>query len=67
MMTLILAGHETTAASLAWTVNRLVSNPEVMDAAKTDAVEALPMRTRNSLKYLDAVINETMRLDTVVP
>ncbi len=67
MMTLILAGHETTAASLAWTVNRLVSNPEVMDAAKTESVKASPDADPNSMKYLDAVINETMRLDSVVP
>ncbi len=64
MMTLILAGHETTAASLAWAVNRLVTNPEVMETTKA---EATSMVDDNSLKYLDAVINETMRLDTVVP
>ena len=46
MMTLILAGHETTAASLAWAVNRLVSNPEVMDTAKIGSPpRLLPMRT----------------------
>ena len=67
MMTLILAGHETTAASLAWTINRLVSNPEVMETAKSEVAKAAPDSDPNSHKYLDAVINETMRLDTVVP
>jgi cytochrome P450 len=67
MMTLILAGHETTAASLAWAINRLATNPEVMAAAKSEAIKASPDADANSLKYLDAVINETMRLDTVVP
>ena len=67
MMTLILAGHETTAASLAWAVNRLVTNPEVMETAKLESAKASPDADPNSLKYLDAVINETMRLDTVVP
>ncbi len=67
MMTLILAGHETTAASLAWTINRLVTNPEVMKTARSEAAKSAPDADPNSLKYLDAVINETTRLDTVVP
>jgi cytochrome P450 len=67
MMTLILAGHETTAASLAWTINRLVSNPEVLATARSEITATSPDADPNSLKYLDAVINETMRLDTVVP
>jgi len=66
MMTLILAGHETTAASLAWAINRLVTNPDVMDAAKSESVGATDADP-NSLRYLDAAINETMRLDPVVP
>jgi cytochrome P450 family 110 len=67
MMTLILAGHETTAASLAWAVNRMVTNPEVMEAARAESVNASGDGDVNALKYLDAVINETMRLDPVVP
>jgi cytochrome P450 len=67
MMTLILAGHETTAASLAWAINRLVSNPEVMETATSEATRPSRDADADSLKYLDAVINETMRLDTVVP
>ncbi len=67
MMTLILAGHETTAASLAWTINRMLSNPEVMRRAQAEAQNAAAEADPAPLKYLDAVINETMRLDTVVP
>jgi cytochrome P450 len=67
MMTLILAGHETTAASLAWTINRLVMNPEVLDLAKSESANASADTDANSLRYLDAVLSETMRLDTVVP
>jgi cytochrome P450 family 110 len=67
MMTLILAGHETTAASLAWTINRMLSNPDVMERARSEALDAGPDADPGQLKYLDAVINETMRMDTVVP
>ncbi len=67
MMTLILAGHETTAASLAWAINRLVTNPEAMEMAKSEVINASADADPNSFKYLDAVVNETMRLDTVVP
>jgi cytochrome P450 len=67
MMTLILAGHETTAASLAWAVNRLITNPEVMATARLEVTNAPVGADPNSLRYLDAVINETMRLDPVVP
>ncbi len=67
MMTLILAGHETTAASLAWAINRLVTNPDVIEALKSEAIGAAGDADPNSLKYLEAVISETMRLDTVVP
>src|SRR6202050_404146 len=67
MMTLILAGHETTAASLAWTINRLLSHPEVMSAARAEITNASKDAEFKPLKYLETVINETMRLDTVVP
>ena len=67
MITLILAGHETTAASLAWTINRLLSHPEVMSAARAEITNASKDAEFKPLKYLETVINETMRLDTVVP
>ena len=52
MMTLILAGHETTAASLAWAINRLVTNPEVMEHGKVGGHQTLlptPTRTHSNI------------------
>ena len=72
MYTLMLAGHETTAATMAWIVNRLVTNPDVMERARAEVLLVLGGQQIDAshvgkLKYLEAVINETMRLDPVVP
>jgi cytochrome P450 len=72
MYTLMLAGHETTAATMAWIVNRLVTNPEVMERARAEVVSVLRDQELDALhvgklKYVEAVVNETTRLDPVVP
>ena len=36
MYTLMLAGHETTAATMAWVINRLVTKPDVMERARAE-------------------------------
>lgn len=60
LMTLLLAGHETTATGLAWTFDLLVQNRNTLDrlVAEIDAGER---------EYLDAVIDESLRLRPVVP
>jgi len=72
MLTLLLAGHETTAASLSWVIYRLLANPEVAERARQETVEVTgtgPVRPEHvgRLRYLDAVLKETMRLDPVIP
>ncbi|MGC2442717.1 cytochrome P450, partial [Candidatus Binatus sp.] len=72
MYTLMLAGHETTAATMAWVINRLLTNPDVMDRARAEVLSVLNGAQLDAsqvgkLKYVEAVINETMRLDPVVP
>jgi cytochrome P450 len=72
MLTLLLAGHETTAASLSWVINRLLANPEIAERARTEirsvtGAEPTGAKHVNKLRYLEAVINETMRLDPVIP
>jgi cytochrome P450 family 110 len=72
MYTLMLAGHETTAATMAWVVNRLITHPDVMERARAEVLLVLGDQQLDSshvgkLKYVEAVINETMRLDPVVP
>jgi cytochrome P450 family 135 len=59
LMTLLVAGHETTASSLAWAVERLVRNPPVL-ARLRDAVAA------GDDEYVDAVCKETLRLRPIL-
>lgn len=64
LLTLVLAGHETTANSLAWAWERLVRNPA--------AHETLREATRNgdetaSSEQVEATIVESMRSRPVVP
>ncbi|MBA2566200.1 MAG: cytochrome P450, partial [Thermoleophilaceae bacterium] len=60
LMTLLVAGHETTATALAWAVERLVRHPDKLDRLR-DEVAA------GEDSYLDAVVHETLRLRPVLP
>jgi cytochrome P450 family 135 len=61
LITLLLAGHETTATALAWTFDLLLRNPATL-ARLTAEVDAGEEDT-----YLRAVISESLRLRPVVP
>jgi cytochrome P450 family 135 len=60
LMTLLVAGHETTATGLAWTFDLLVRHPAVLErlVAEADAGEQA---------YTRAVVSESLRLRPVVP
>lgn len=60
LMTLLVAGHETTASSLSFACADLVRNPQVL-ARLTEAVDA------GEDEYLDATITEALRRRPVVP
>jgi cytochrome P450 family 135 len=59
LITLLVAGHETTATSLAWAVERLVRHPEKLERLGDEVSEG-------SEKYLTATIQETLRLRPVI-
>jgi cytochrome P450 family 135 len=59
LLTLLVAGHETTATALAWAVERLVRHPDKL-ARLRDEVAA------GEEAYLTATIQETLRLRPVI-
>jgi cytochrome P450 len=61
LVTLLLAGHETTATALAWTADLLVRHPRALERL-TEEVD-----TGDGDAYLRAVISESLRLRPVVP
>jgi cytochrome P450 len=62
LMTLLLAGHETTATALAWTFDLLLRHPREL-ARLRESLEA----EEEEEDYLRATINESLRLRPVVP
>jgi cytochrome P450 len=59
LLTLLVAGHETTANALAWAVERLIRHPDKL-ARLTEEVAA------GETRYRDAVVTETLRLRPVI-
>jgi cytochrome P450 len=59
LMTLLVAGHETTATALAWAVERLVRHPDKLARLTAEDADGRD-------EYLTAVIQETLRLRPVI-
>ncbi len=57
LMTLLTAGHETTATGLSWAFERLLRTPQVLEAL---------LGSLDDDEYLDAVVKETLRVRPVV-
>jgi cytochrome P450 len=67
LITILLAGHETTAATLSWTWYRVSQNPEIGQRMHAEAVEVLGDRLPryedlHELRYITMVLQEAMRL-----
>ena len=60
LLTLIMAGYETTSSALAWAFERLLRSPAALDRLEAELSEG-------DETYLDAVVMETLRLRPVVP
>ena len=73
VLTMLLAGEDTTANTLAWMIHLLKQNPQSLQRVQ-DEVRALApdptqftMDLMDSLVYLEACASETMRLKPVAP
>jgi cytochrome P450 len=72
ILTILIAGHETTALALAWALADIVPRPEVVDRLSDELrrvtgggppeAEHLP-----ALEYLDGAIRESLRINPVAP
>jgi cytochrome P450 family 135 len=60
LMTLLVAGHETTASSLAWAFERLLRHPAKLQRLRAEA------QAGTEDTYADAVVKEVLRLRPVI-
>jgi cytochrome P450 len=61
LMTLLVAGHETTASELAWAFERLTRTPDVLERLTTE------IDSGNGDAYVTATVHETLRRRPVLP
>ena len=72
MITILFAGHDTTALALAWALVEIVDRPEVVDRL-IDELRSVTgggppeAEQLTALAYLDGAIRESLRLRPVVP
>jgi cytochrome P450 len=59
LMTLLLAGHDTTATALSWALERLTRHPQIL-------AKAVAAADAGDDEYLDAIAKETLRIRPVV-
>ncbi|MBS0449761.1 MAG: cytochrome P450 [Proteobacteria bacterium] len=74
VMTMLLAGEDTTANTIAWMIDLLWRNPDALARATNEVrqllgqADALPtFEQADQLDYLEACAHETMRLKPVAP
>ncbi|XP_073032626.1 abscisic acid 8'-hydroxylase 3-like [Primulina eburnea] len=76
ILTLLVAGHDTTTAGLTWVIKFLEQNPAVLDRLREehqniknnrDGDSSLTWSEVNNMPYTLKVINETLRRATILP
>ncbi|KAL8235121.1 hypothetical protein R6Q59_021221 [Mikania micrantha] len=74
ILTLLIAGHDTTTAALTWLVKFLGENPTVLDRLRKEHMEirefgssSLTWSQVNNMPYTAKVVSETLRRATILP
>lgn len=71
VLTMLLAGEDTTANTLAWMIYLLHRHPEALRRAQDEVLSRCSVLEKyeevSALPFIDACINETMRLKPVAP
>lgn len=70
LLTMLVAGHETTATALSWAIGWLLHHPELLDRVRDELAPLGPSPDPDALSrlpYLKAVVKETLRLYPIVP
>ncbi|KAF4628816.1 hypothetical protein G7Y89_g9337 [Cudoniella acicularis] len=73
LVAVLLAGRDTTAATLSWTFYELARHPEVVQRLRKEIIDRLGLERAptygdlKSMRYLQNVINETLRVYPVIP
>jgi cytochrome P450 len=72
VITMLVAGHETSTISLAWIFEQVLTHPEVIEKLKSELAAVVGSSDVEAehlpkLEYLDAVVREALRVRTIVP
>ncbi|KAL8110391.1 hypothetical protein AgCh_026203 [Apium graveolens] len=76
ILTLLVAGHDTTTAALTWLIKFIAENPDVLERLRKEHMEILDNRKTGSsltwsevsnMPYTTKVISETLRMATILP
>jgi cytochrome P450 len=70
LITLLFAGHETTAITLAWAMYWLHAKPELLERLNAELAAAGALASTDEiakLPFLSAIVDETLRIHPIVP
>ncbi|KAI5855550.1 bifunctional P-450:NADPH-P450 reductase [Durotheca rogersii] len=72
LITLLIAGHETTSGTLSYAMHRLLKSPETYRKVQQEVDEVVgkgpvTVEHMSQLPYISAVLRETLRLDSPIP